>query len=86
MTDQKYTLSFTNRTGSYVLLGDTSDVIFVGSQAECQARYNNINIETSKWGDIQVVSPNETVTGDYLHSDFQMPKFSGDFAGLCESE
>lgn len=55
--------TYTNSTSNYQLIGSYKDVIFAGSEAECYAELDKLDIENSKWGSAEVVAPGKTIKG-----------------------
>lgn len=60
------TQRFTNRSNYYLLLGDTQTIILAGTKEQCKQAYNKIEIESSKYGGVEIVAPGETVESDML--------------------
>jgi len=66
MKDIAVTQRFTNRSNYYLLLADTQTIIVAGTKEECEKAYNKIEIESSRYGGVEVVAPGETVESDML--------------------
>lgn len=58
------TFTHTNTSNQYQVIGDHSEIILQGTKAECYRKYNSIDIESSKWGGVEVISPGETTSGN----------------------
>ena len=66
MRHEKVFKYYANESKNHQLIGNHEEVIVEGSEKECHARMNKIEIESSKWGIVEVVSPGQNTRGTLL--------------------
>ena len=57
--------TYKNTTSQHQLIGNCEDVIFTGSEKDCWAELDKIDIEDSKWGVVRLLAPNEETSGKF---------------------
>ena len=66
MKHEKVFKYYATKSKKHQLIGNHGEVIVEGSKKECYARMNIIDIESSKWGIVEVVSPGQNTSGTLL--------------------
>jgi len=66
MRHEKVFKYYANESKNHQLIGNHEEVIVEGSKKECYTRMNTIDIESSKWGIVEVVSPGQSTSGTLL--------------------